>query len=309
MDKKRTLGYFQLAAAMSLAGSSVIMGKLISHLPIFFAQTISMVFALIAIIPAAVISEGMPKLRNIAKKDYVMMFLQGLFGVLLFRVFMMISLKYTSAASTGIVLSTTPAVLALLSLIFLKERLNFKTVLAVFICFFGMSLLNVDIAGMAIKLDIKLVLGGMFAFFSVCSEAMFTIFRKKQSYSDKPLTSTAIVMFFALILFLPLGGYTAVMNNVFAAVNLLDFVYMMIYGVMCSAAAYAFWFSGLAKVKISEAAGFTGFMPLSSVVLSVFVLGERISLSHIAGITLVLAGIYMIVLKKRAVVYEIDNNS
>ncbi len=309
MNRKTYIGYFQLAAAMSLAGASVVVGKLISHLPIFFAQTISMMFALLFIVPLSIAKEGKPRLRSISKSDYFYMLLQGIFGVLLFRIFMMISLKYTSASSTGIVLSTTPAVLALFSVIFLKEKVMTKTIIAVIICFVGMSFLNVDFADLSLKWDFRLVIGSLFAFFSVCSEAMFTIFRKKQSNSDKPLTSTSIVMFFAFILFLPAGGYSAVVDNILSIIKFSDFIYMMIYGVMCSAAAYAFWFSGLAKVKIGEAAGFSGFMPLSSVVLSIVVLGEKIILTHIIGVVLILIGIYMIVLKKRALAYEPYNNS
>ena len=298
MNKKRYMGYFYLAAAMSLAGSSVVVGKHLSHLPIFLAQTAALVFALLFIIPIALIKEGAPKLRQIPKKDYLLMLLQGLFGVLLFRVFMMLALRYASAASTGIALSTTPAVLAIFSVIFLKEKISIKSAAAVFLCFAGMSLLNFDFADFSLKMDRGFILGNLFALMSVCSESMFTIFRKKQSYSDKPLTSTAIVMFFAFILFLPVGGYQYLAAGADIVFSLNDFIWIFIYGAVCSSIAYAFWFSGLCRVEINEAAGFTGFMPLASIVLSVIILHERIAAGHIIGMALVLLGIYIIVLKK-----------
>jgi drug/metabolite transporter (DMT)-like permease len=52
-------------------------------------------------------------------------------------------------------------------------------------------------------------------------------------------------------------------------------------------------------VAINEAAGFTGFMPLASIVLSVIILHESIAAGHIMGMALVLLGIYIIVLKKK----------
>ncbi len=298
MNKRRYIGYFYLAAAMSLAGSSVVVGKHLSHLPIFLLQTVALIFALLFIIPIAMIKEGMPKLRQIPIKDYILMLMQGLFGVLMFRIFMMLALRYASAASTGIALSTTPAVLAIFSVIFLKERISIKSAVAVFLCFAGMSLLNFDFANFSLKMDKGFILGNLFALMSVCSEAMFTIFRKKQSYSDRPLTSTAIVMFFAFVLFLPVGGYQYIVSGFDIAFSLNNFIWIFIYGSACSSIAYAFWFSGLCRVEINEAAGFTGFMPLASVVLSVVILHERIAAGHIIGMALVLLGIYVIILKK-----------
>ena len=256
------------------------------------------------IVPLAIIKEGRLKLSGISKKDYVYMLLQGFFGVFMFRVFMMLALKYASAASTGIVLSTTPAVLALFSVIFLKEKVGIRTVAAVVLCFMGMSLLNVDFNNLSSKMSMAIFLGNLFAFLSVCSESMFTIFRKKQSYSDKPLTSTAIVMFFAFLLFLPIGAVQFASGGARLVSSGKDFVFMFIYGAACSSIAYALWFSGLAKVKINEAAGFTGFMPLSSVVLSVILLKEKITAGYLTGMALVLIGIYIIVLKKNKLVLK-----
>ena len=284
---------------MSLGGASVVVGKYILHLPIFFAQTVCLFFAMLFIVPLALIKEGRPRFLDIKKKDYLLMLLQGGSGVLMFRVFLMLALRYAPASSTGIVLSTTPAVLALFSVIFLKEKMSVKTITAVIICFAGMSLLNADLKNIAFKMDICVLLGTIFALMSVCSESLFTVFRKKQSYSDKPLTSTAIVMFFAFVLFLPLGTVQLTAGNVVALLSAEDFIYMFIYGAVCSSVAYALWFSGLAKVEIHEAAGFSGFMPLSSVTLSVIFLKEKITVGHIIGMALVLAGIYIITLKKR----------
>jgi len=308
LKNKKHLGYFQLAAGMSLGGASVVVGKYLIHLPIFFVQMISLAFALAVIIPMAIIKEGGFKLSDIKKKDYIFMLLQGFSGVFMFRVFIMLALRYASAASTGIVLSTTPAVLALFSVIFLREKVGIKVAIAVVLCFMGMSFLNVDFGSLSLKIDIYILLGSFLAFLSVCSESMFTIFRKKQSYSDKPLTSTAIVMFFAFLLFLPVGGIQFFESKAPIYLNYKDFIAMFIYGAACSSIAYALWFSGLAKVKIHEAAGFSGFMPVSSVLLSLVFLKERLTAGHLVGMALVLAGIYMITLKNgRRALKKTDN--
>lgn len=298
MKKTRYLGYFQLSMAMFLAGSSVVVGKYISHLPIFLAQTISMIIALIVIIPMAVAKEGKFKLTEFKKKDLLFMILQGFFGVFMFRIFLLLALRYTTAASTGLILSTMPAVLAILSFLFLKKAISKKSILGIIFCVIGIAMINVNFKDITMKLSFNIILGNIFIFFSVVSEALFTVFRKKHSYSDKPLTSTAIVMFFALIMFLPIGCFQYASFSL-SAFDIKDIISLIYYGVACSAIAYTFWFCGLAKVKINEAAGFTGVMPVSSLLLAMIFLKEQITINHVIGMITILLGIYMIIFKTK----------
>ncbi|MEX1377157.1 MAG: DMT family transporter [Eubacteriales bacterium] len=292
MKNKKSIGYFQLSMGMILAGSSVVVGKMLNSYPIFFVVDISLFVAFMSIWSIARMVEGKIKISDVEKSDWKYILFQSLAGIVFFRLFMMLGVKYTSAVKSGIVLSTTPAVLAVLAWIFLKEKMTKIMVLGVAVCVSGILLINIS-KGSVGATEGKEVLGMFFMFLSVVSEAMFTIFRKKQSVNEKPLTSTFYVMFIAFVLLLPLGIYEYInMDKHLLSINLA--LPLLYYGVFASSLAYVCWFSGLAKVAANKAAGFTGLMPVASVVLACVVLGESIKPIYIVGMVLIFAGIRLI---------------
>jgi drug/metabolite transporter (DMT)-like permease len=292
--KNKLIAYFQLFMAMFLAGSSVVVGKLIVNVfPVFLSQGITLLIALVGIFPLAWIFEGNVFKERISKRDLFFMWLQALTGMFLFRIFLLYGLKFTTATESGIITSTNPAILAILSLILLKEKIRFKTWLGIIICIAGIVLVNfVKTSSSSTTLSLRL-LGNALILLAVIGESLFTVFRKKISFSDKPITSTLIIIAFSLLMFLPISVYESISFD-YTKLVLYDFIPLIIYGLFCTVIAYICWFSGVSKVKISVAAGFTGIMPISSVVLSFLILHETITWQHIAGVILVLIGIYTI---------------
>lgn len=290
--KNKYIAYTELSVAMFFAGSTVVAGKFLINIPIFISQTISLLFAIIVIFPLAIINEGSLMEYKINKSDWYLIFLQGLTGIFIFRIFIILGLRFTSAVESGIIMSTTPAILALFSYFFIKEKITLRTIVGIGISVLGIILLctnDIYISGS------KLInmLGNMFVLIAVIGEVLFTIFRKLQSFDTKPLTTTAFVILFAFILFLPIGIYNSFYFN-WHTIKLSNLISMFYYGVICSAIGYSFWFRGIAKVPVSSAAAFSGVMPISSVTLSTILLGESFTIQHLSGMVLVLIGIYTI---------------
>lgn len=295
---KNAFAHLSLALAMTLAGSSVVVGKvLIAQFPVFFSQVISLVFAIAAILPFAFALEGNVFKQKITRRDLLLMFLQATTGMFLFRVFILFGLKFTSAASGGIITSATPAILCLLSFLFLHERMDRRTVLGVLLCFVGVLATNSSSFVSLNALSLRTLGGNALVLLAVVCEALFTIFRKKASFSHKPITSTLFVLVFSLLLFLPVSLFELGSSAVFPF-TLMDYFPLFFYGVFCSALAYVLWFVGIAKVPVSIAASYTCMMPISALVLSYFFLGELLSVYHLIGIVLCLGGIFVISIYK-----------
>ncbi|PKM96201.1 MAG: hypothetical protein CVU84_00340 [Firmicutes bacterium HGW-Firmicutes-1] len=291
--KKTHSAYIQLSLAMFFAGSTVVAGKYMVDIPIFISQTISLMFALVFIFPLAIIKEGKISQFKIKKKDWFLLFLQGLTGIFMFRIFILLGLRLTSAIEGGIIMSTTPAILALCSFLFLKEKITRRILLGIMISVSGILLLNTNGIVSGVTGSWSGILGNFFVLLAVVGEVLFTIFRKKQSFESHPLTTTAFVILFAFLLFLPVGAYHSLGFN-WDLITPSQLIPMFYYGAICSALGYTCWFSGISKVKVNVAAGFSGVMPISSVILSVIILGEKITWQHIIGMLLALLGIYTI---------------
>ena len=118
-------GYLLLFAGMSLVGTYVALSKpLTTVFPVFLLAWLRFGLAGIVMLPWTLPLAGLgPHRRGL--------FLQSFFGNFLFSISMLTGVMLTSASATGVILSTLPAVVAVFSWLFLRERLGRRAWLAV----------------------------------------------------------------------------------------------------------------------------------------------------------------------------------
>lgn len=288
---KKAVPYFEMSAAMTFAGSSVVVGKIITgNFPVFLSQGISLVLALSVLIPLSVKLEG--KSFRSSGKDLAILFLQALSGMFLFRVFMLYGLKYTSAVHSGILTSTTPAVVAVISFIFLKEKATWAKAAGITASFAGV--LAINSAGMFYSSGTSKnqILGSILILLAVVCEALLTVLRKITVGSISPIKGTTFVCLFSFVLFLPFSIKEAAIFD-FRQVSLNQWLMLAYFGIIVTAAAYILWFKGVSAVPASTAAVYTACMPVSAVLLSYLILNEPFSWTHVLGILLAVSGMLL----------------
>ena len=275
-----------LIGAMSLAGSSVVVGKiLITTVPVFVAAFGSLLVASICMIPF--MYGRLSELRLLTTREWKYIFLQGLCGIVLFRIFTLYGLQMTGAVQAGIITGATPAVLALLSMIFLKERLSWSMSAGIVLAAAGCIVINL-LASVESGGENK-VMGGLLVGAAVISEALFTIFRKRIYHSVSAITNTAVLIFCSLILLaVPAAAELALTTSSFSIEAVIAIVY---YGVFATVLAYVLWTAAVGRVDGAIAGSATAAMPASSVILAVLVLGEPLHWQHLIGCLLIISGI------------------
>ena len=290
---KHLRAYFDLSAAMTIVGSSVVVGKMITaHFPVFLAGMLRFAIASAILLPLLYIRERSLR-RGILRKDWRILFLQAFCGVFLFTVFLLFGLRLTSAAEGGIITSASPAVLGLISVIWLKERATRSIYAGIILTVCGILMVNVLGSAARIERGVMPLAGNLLIFGAVVGEALFSVFGKMLSKTISPLCIATWMSLFGLLLFLPFGLYEAARFD-FSALMLADWAAISYSGVIVTVVAFLFWFSGLAQVEASRAAVFTGVMPLSALTLSALLLREPISYAHLLGCLFVLLGIGLI---------------
>jgi drug/metabolite transporter (DMT)-like permease len=277
---------------MIIVGSSVVVGKVITaHIPVFLASTLRLAVGLPVLLLLTYRTNG--HLGRLAKRDYLILFLQAFTGIFLFNVLLLYALHYTTATNSGIITSMTPAVIGIISWCFLRERLSrwMGGGIALTVC----GVLAINVLGAFSQADQASapILGNFLAFGAVIGEALFTIFRKMTAERISSLLSATWVTIFGLLIFIPMGLYEARSFD-FSRISVGDLLALLYYGMGVTALAYILWFSGVEKVPASTAAVFTGVLPISTVILSALLLGEQSTVAHLAGLVCVLGGIGMI---------------
>lgn len=278
-----------LVGAMSLAGSSVVVGKmLVASMPVFLTAFFSLLVAFLCMVPLTL--GRWSEIRVLTAREWGYLFLQGLCGIVLFRVFTLYGLKSTGAVQAGIITGTTPAVLALLSLVILGERLSARSAAGVLLAMTGCIVINAFSwveAGSEAGTDS--LAGGLLVGAAVVSEALFTIFRKRVARTVSATVNTAVLIFCSLLLLAaPAAWQYAGMQAALPASALPAILY---YGVFATVVAYLLWTSAVARVDGAIAGAATAAMPASSVLLAVLLLGERLHWHHLAGCLMIVAGI------------------
>ncbi|MEO0564243.1 MAG: DMT family transporter, partial [Chloroflexota bacterium] len=233
--------YLDLAAAMTIVGSSVVVGKIVvTDFPIFMALTIR--FA-IALPPLALIAHQRGILYLPSRRVLMQVVLQALTGVFLFNVLLLAGLRLTTAAQSGLLGSTTPALIAVLGWLILREQVSPREWVGVALSGAGIIVVNSIGARGDVTLSLATLAGNALVLAAFACEALFTVFRKA-SQDVPPLLGATLVTAFGLVLCLPIGLVQAIQFD-FAAVTARQVIVLLYYGLFVSALAYVLWFRGL----------------------------------------------------------------
>lgn len=279
------LAILMMIAAMSLAGSSVVVGKILSDtIPVFLASFGSLLVAFLGMLP---LMRGKSReIYQLTMRDWKYLFLQGLCGIVLFRVFILYGLQSTGAIQAGIITGTTPAVLGLLSFILLREKLTRQGVTGLLLAVCGCVVINlVDMGGSGENSILGCILVGC----AVVSESLFTIFRKKVAESVSAVTNTTVLVFCSLLLLALPAAYDY--SRMETGLSLEASIAIIYYGLFATVLAYLLWTAAVGKVNGAIAGASTAAMPASSVLLAALILGEKIELVHFAGCLFIITGI------------------
>jgi drug/metabolite transporter (DMT)-like permease len=269
-------GMFFLFGAFTLAGTSVISARLLSgKLGTFTITTLSLCFALLLLLPLcrgriAAAVRGMPageKLRIV---------LQALFGIFLFRLFLLSGLARTTTAEAGMLTGATPAITAILAVALLKERVRIKSVAGIAGTVCGILLIQGALRG---GLDSSHSLGNILVLCAAACESAFNIFSRVSALKSgqrqtDPIVITALVSAAALLMCLVPALFEQPLESI-PALGIKEWLSLAWYGAAATALAFICWYSGIRRCGAFAAAAFSGMMPLTSLLLSVALLGEK----------------------------------
>jgi drug/metabolite transporter (DMT)-like permease len=322
------IAYVQLALAMMITGSHVVVGKLVVRsFPIFFASGTTLGLASLIFILLLLVKEG--RFPRIGWRELGLLAAQAFTGLFIFRIATLKGLEYTGGIEAGIILSATPAVIGLISFTFLREKARWNKIAAVILAFIGILIINlsgvavggapgtgssattsqaaqpsaIGAAGImpqavqpsgAVPQAVWPVLGSLLLFGSVLGEAFFTVIRKMLTGRISALANAAVVSSLGFLMLLPFT-LSQIREVSYAQLGALQWVELLYYGTVVPLAAFLLWFSGVSRAQVNIAGVFTGFLSISALILSILILKEKAVWLHYVGLGLVLAGIALAV--------------
>jgi len=213
-------------------------------------------------------------------------FVLGLFGILGFNAFFTLGLERTTAANGSLINGALPVVVAFLSFVFLGERLAPIRISGIVI-----SMIGVAVTVLGATLDAS-VLGNVLILGAVLSWAIYTIYNRERMKGENTMGIIAGSALFGVAMMIPLAAIEWAQETPEAPT--LKLVAIILYLSLGPAmAANYMWVFALTRVPASQAAVFSNLTPIVGIVLAGLILDEPITVYHVVGSILVIAGVLL----------------
>ena len=220
-----------------------------------------------------------------SRTDLKYMALSAASGIAVYYALENIAVNMTSASDASLISAVYPVITILIGILFFHLRTNRNEVLGILLGVFGVILLTVtgnDGTGS--------VLGNAMIAFNGCLWACYNYMTQRISDEPDDFTVTYYQTLIGTILFIPALAFEKDMRWSLTPGSIAAVLYLSL---ICSLAALFLYNYGLRKVSAARAASLMNLMPVAGVVLSVLILHETVTLKHLIGGAVIIAGVLL----------------
>ena len=279
-----------MLAAMVLVGSTVVASDIIGQGMSPFQAT-ALRFAVAGIGFAVVFRVSGERLPRLGRRDWTVLFAQAAAGSFAYSILLIVGLHFTAGANAGVIVGTLPAVMGVLAVLVLGERLTRRRGAALALATVAVAAVTLVPGETAIAgTGWRAALGTAIILAAVGCEAVFLLLNRILIVPVSALGVSAIMCAFGFVL-----------SAASAAVELIVAVPpspspaavwgALYYGIVPTLIGFPLWYGGAQRARALDASLAAAMMPVAAVVLSALVLGERIGFAQAIGCTLVVSAI------------------
>ncbi len=295
--RQRLTAYLLLALSMSLVGSYVALSKaLVAALPVLLLAWLRFGIGVLAMPHWLRKPPGETPMTPTTQK---LVFLESFLGNFLFSICMLYGVSMTSAVSAGVILASIPAVVALMSWLFLRERIGLRVWAAIACAAFGIGLFAS--AGERVAARDSSLWGNALVFGAVVCEAAYAVIGKKLTGALSAKRITALINLWGFALMTPMGLYLALQFD-FGGIAVSSWLLLVFYALAASVGTVWLWMTGLKSVPASRAGVFTVMLPVSAALVGVLALGETLRGRQLLAFGIALLGLLLATLPTRTLI-------
>lgn len=284
----KILGALFLSIAASIWGAMYVVVKVVVE--VVPPMELVWIRYVIAVVTLAIIGFLMKQSWRIAKKDWLIIFLVGLFGNTISIVTQELGTMLSTAQMGAIITSTTPAFMVLFARIILKEQITIKKCLSIVLATIGVGI----IVGSG-QIDITQQLGGIYLLIAALTWALMSVLIKKIPTQYSQIIITTYSSLVAVILLTPL--VLPRLNNLDLSIVLQPTISggLLYLGIVSTAGGFFLWNKGLQLMNASSGGLFFFFQPIVGTFLGWLLLGETIGITFWLGTILIFNGVFMVI--------------
>jgi len=295
-----TVAYMMLVACSLMWGSNHVVARGINETVPFEALSFwRWIVAMCLLLPFCV--KYLRRDLAIMSQHKLSMFLIGFTGVFLFSVVIYLAAYNTTAVNTGLLNATTPIWVLLFAALLTADKPRLGQWLGVLIAGAGTATIIAK-GDPSVFARMDFVLGDVLAMMSAMVWAAYSMFLKRAPKGVHPLSLVFVSAVIGLCFLTPLYIWALVVNGkpFFTTLDPVwpDMLKIFYIGAGPAFLGYMFWNRGVSLVGPAKAGVFMYLIPVCSSGLAIAFLGEALHLYHLAGIVLIVSGIWLVTRKK-----------
>jgi len=229
------------------------------------------------------------KREKLARSDYGLVFLSALFNPFFYFLGENYGLKYSSPTISAVIIATIPVFSPLVGYLSFREKLAPVNFIGIAISFAGVLLMLVA-PDLSLAADIK---GVIFLFGAVFAALLYSVTLRKLTLKYSALTLIAFQNLIGIFLFMPLFLLFEAKYAASVSLNAEIVSSILLLAILASSVSFVFFAHSVKLLGISKSNIFSNLIPVFTAVFSYFMLSEQFTLRKIAGILLVIGGVYL----------------
>jgi drug/metabolite transporter (DMT)-like permease len=234
------------------------------------------------------------KMEKIKKGDLKLFLVSALLNPFLYFVGESFGLKYSSPTISAVFISLIPLIIPVVAFFSLREKISKLSIIGLIISFGGiiMMLINKDFSLNATPAGIA------FLSLAVLTAVWYSILLKRLTAKHSPFFIIATQNLIGTIYFLPLflifelPEFLSVTPTFELVSSLLSLA------ILCSSLAFVFFAMSTKEIGVSKTGMLTNLIPVFTAVFSYIILDEYFSVNKIAGMVIVIIGLFISQIKK-----------
>jgi drug/metabolite transporter (DMT)-like permease len=229
----------------------------------------------------------LPLVMQHIKTNYLQVALLGFINPFLYYIVLFEAYDRLPAQEAQAINYTWALMLAYLSVIFLKQKLTFKDIIAGILCYFGVLIISTR--GEPFSLNFSNLDGVSLALLSTVLWAMYWIMNTKSKVD--PIVGLLSNFLFSLPMILVFGLVTDEFHSMFSVQGILAATYV---GLFEMGIAFVFWLKAMQVTpSTSKIANLIFISPFISLIFIHFIVGEEIYISTLFGLIAIIFGLFL----------------
>ncbi len=291
MERKHITAYIEVIFAVTVWGASFIATKL--ALRDLNPVTVVWLRFTIGVVILGVVARIRHQVSFPMKEDWSYLALLGFLGITFHQWLQSTGLQTVQASTTAWVVATTPIFIAILSWIFLREKLGRLQVIGIILGAMGVFIVVSNGNIRALFTGKFGTTGDVLILVSAVNWAVFSILSvrglKKYQPTQMMFYVMAIGWLFTTVLFLFGGGVKDIGHLTWTSIGGILFL-----GIFCSGLAYIAWYDGLQALPATQIGAFLNIEPLVAVIVAWPILHESILFITLVGGMIILLGVRLV---------------